>query len=79
MPWMIIIIFGNSTRLTGKDAVSWVAMSTLYVLPVVLLSVAPAKAVSRRLIWLGLGLLVLIALNELSKLGDFLTAPQGQG
>jgi hypothetical protein len=37
------------------------------ILPVILLSVAPAKAVSRRLIFLAIGLLLLIALNELSK------------
>jgi len=43
------------------------------------LSVAPAKAVSRRLIFLALGLLLLIALNELSKLGLVLTAPKLQG
>jgi len=43
------------------------------------LSVAPAKAISRRLIFLALGLLLLIALNELSKLGLELTAPKLQG
>jgi hypothetical protein len=49
------------------------------ILPLHLLSVAPAKAVSRRLIFLGLGLLLLIALNELSKFGLDLTAPRFQG
>jgi putative tryptophan/tyrosine transport system substrate-binding protein len=34
----------------------------------ILLSVAPAKAVSRRLIFLAIGLVLLIALNGLSKL-----------
>jgi hypothetical protein len=38
-------------------------------LPLILLLAAPAKAISHRLIFLGLGLLLLIALNELSKLG----------
>ena len=45
----------------------------------ILLSVAPAKAISRRLIFLALGLLLLITLNELSKLGIDLTAPKLQG
>jgi hypothetical protein len=48
-------------------------------LPVVVLSIAPAKAVSRRLIFLALGLLLLIALNELSKLGLDVTAPKLSG
>src|SRR5262245_29536231 len=53
------------------------------VLPVVLsgilVSVAPAKAISRRLIFLAIGLILLIALNELSKLGLDVTAPKLQG
>jgi hypothetical protein len=44
------------------------AVALISVLPLILLSVAPAKAVSRRLIFLAIGLLLLIALNELSKL-----------
>jgi hypothetical protein len=48
----------------------------MFALPVILLSVAPAKAISRRLIFLGLGLVLLVALNELSKLGLELTAPK---
>jgi hypothetical protein len=47
-----------------------------WVLPLILLSVAPAKAIARRLIFLALGLLLLIALNELSKLGLDVTAPK---
>jgi hypothetical protein len=47
-----------------------------WILPLILLSVAPAKAVSRRLIFLALGLLLLIGLNELSKLGLDVTAPK---
>jgi hypothetical protein len=35
-----------------------------------------AKAVSRRLIFLATGLILLIALNELSKLGLDVTAPK---
>ena len=38
------------------------------ILPVILLSVAPAKAVCRRLIFLAIGLVLLIGLNELSRL-----------
>ena len=51
----------------------------IFVLLLILLSVAPAKVISRRLIFLALGLLLLIALNELSKLGVDLTAPKLQG
>ena len=51
----------------------------IWISPLILLSVAPAKAVSRRLIFLALGLLLLIALNELSKLGLDVTAPKLQG
>jgi TIR domain len=58
---------------------SLVALAGIWILPMILLSVAPAKAVSRRLIFLALGLLLLIALNELSKLGVDLTAPKLQG
>src|SRR5262249_17773376 len=47
-----------------------------WVLPVFLLSIAPAKAVSRRLLFLAIGLILLIALNELSKLGLDVTAPK---
>jgi hypothetical protein len=52
---------------------------TASLLPLILLSVAPAKAISRRLIFLALGLLLLIGLNELSKLGLDVTAPKLQG
>jgi hypothetical protein len=59
---------------------SWVVAFTMMpVVSVFLLSVAPAKAVTRRLIFLALGLLLLIALNELSKLGLDVTAPKLQG
>jgi hypothetical protein len=56
-----------------------VASMMIPVLSLVLLSVAPAKAISRRLIFLALGLLLLIVLNELSKLGLDVTAPKLQG
>jgi hypothetical protein len=58
---------------------NFTAIAMISILPVILLSVAPAKAVNRRLIFLALGLLLLIALNELSKLGLDLTAPKLQG
>jgi hypothetical protein len=48
--------------------ISFIAMTMISILPQVLLSVASAKAVTRRLIFLAIGLVVLIALNELSKL-----------
>ena len=47
--------------------------------PLILLSVAPAKAISRRLIFLAIGLILLIALNEFSKLGRDVRAPKVQG
>jgi hypothetical protein len=49
------------------------------VMAVILLLAAPAQAVTRRLFFLGLGLLLLIGLNELSKLGLDVTAPKFQG
>jgi hypothetical protein len=52
---------------------------SVWILPLILLSVAPAKAISRRLIFLAIGLLLLIVLNELSKLGLDVTAPKLQG
>jgi hypothetical protein len=55
------------------------AFVMIWVLPLVILSVAPAKAVSRRLIFLLMGLILLIALNELSKLGLDVSAPKPHG
>jgi len=55
------------------------AIAMLLVLPLILLSTAPAKAVSRRLLFILIGLILLIALNELSKLGLDVTAPKLQG
>jgi hypothetical protein len=57
-------------------AVGTAWLGLIWILPIILLSVAPAKAISRRLIFLALGLLLLIALNELSKFGFDLTAPK---
>ena len=71
-------LFKRSTELGTPWGFS--AASTMSVfLPLILFSVAPAKAITRRLIFLALGLLLLIALNELSKLGLDLTAPKLQG
>jgi len=61
------------------DVIVLVMLGLVSISPVILLSAAPAKAVSRRLIFLALGLFLLIALNELSKLGLDLTAPKHQG
>ena len=47
-----------------------------WILPLILLTVVPVKAASRRLIFLATGLILLIALNELSKLGLDVTAPK---
>jgi uncharacterized membrane protein len=52
------------------------SVAMLLVLTLIILALVPAKAVSRRLIFLALGLLLLIALNELSKLGLDVTAPK---
>src|SRR5262249_41951734 len=57
----------------------FVSLVLMCLLPLILLSVVPAKAISRRLIFLALGLLLLIALNELSKLVLDVTAPKLQG
>lgn|SRR5262249_23284480 len=54
---------------SGWDIALRTSFPMMSILLLILLSVAPAKAISRRLIFLALGLLLLIALNELSKLG----------
>ena len=59
-----------------SSVVGYYAVGVNVALPLLVLSVAPAKAVTRRLIFLALGLILLIALNELSKLGLDLTAPK---
>jgi hypothetical protein len=63
----------------GFAAAITAGYTMIFVLLLILLSVAPAKAVSRRLLFLAIGLLLLIALNELSKLGLDVTAPKLQG
>jgi hypothetical protein len=52
------------------------AIMCSWFLPLILLSVAPTNAVARRLIFLALGLILLLALNELSKLGLDVSAPK---
>jgi hypothetical protein len=74
-----IITFNYLIAMTKYDYVFNAAFGILFVLPLMLLSVAPAKAIARRLIFLALGLLLLIGLNELSKLGLDVTAPKVQG
>jgi TIR domain-containing protein len=68
-----IIIFSDVPFLFGDETI--VAVIVISLSPLILLSVAPAKAVSRRLIFLAIGLLLLMSLNELSKLVLDLTAP----
>ena len=67
----IIITFNQLFNPTAIDVIDpFTPLAAFIMLPVlllILLSVAPAKAISRRLIFLALGLILLIALNELSK------------
>jgi hypothetical protein len=77
-----IITFGQigpefSSRVSGGLLI--ILSLVIFAASLFLLLVAPAKAVSRRLIFLALGLLLLVALNELSKLGLDVTAPKLQG
>jgi hypothetical protein len=77
-----IIVFSPLNLMGGNEVAGgaiFLMLPLAWVLPLIVLSVAPAKAVSRRLIFLALGLLLLIALNELSNLGLDLTAPKLQG
>jgi TIR domain len=71
-----IIAFRQLLSVQAEADASVTALLAALLLPVILLSVAPAKAVSRRLIYLAIGLLLLIALNELSKFGFDVTAPK---
>jgi hypothetical protein len=64
--WTIITF--NQIRGFEVGPAMLVALLMISALPLILLLVVPAKATSRRLIFLALGLLLLIALNELSKL-----------
>ena len=81
--FFVIIVF-NQLISSGRSfadtpAVGLTASAMTWVSPLILLSIAPAKAISRSLIFLALGLLLLIALNELSKLGLDVAAPKHQG
>jgi hypothetical protein len=73
---LVVIPGGDEPVVASAGIVNWFTAS---VLPVILLSVAPAKAVSRCLIFLAIGLILLITLNELSKLGLDVSAPKLQG
>jgi hypothetical protein len=77
--WHQILRIDPSDDLDAYLAAYLTAFAMLGLLPLILLSVAPARAATRRLIFLGLGLLLLTALNELSKLGLDVTAPKLQG
>ena len=71
---LVIVPTGEESDFPVSVALAWGL--TAIVLPIIILSVAPAKAVSRRLIFLAIGLVLLLALNELSKLGLDVTAPK---
>jgi hypothetical protein len=75
MFFIIIAVVPLTQIKSGDDSMLfWVALfMTIWVLPLLLLSVAPAKAVTRRLIFLALGLLLLVGLNQLSMLGFDIT------
>jgi hypothetical protein len=75
--WTIITF--NQVSESESESAFFAAIAMLLVLSLILLSVAPAKVVSRRLLFLAIGLLLLIGLNELSKLGLEVTAPKLQG
>jgi len=73
---IITIIPQISINIRPNEALVFSLFVVICISPVILLSAAPGKAISRRLIFLAIGLLLLIALNELSKLGLDLTAPK---
>ncbi len=77
--WMIITTSQFIAIPSSNGFVSLTAVAMIAILPQILLSFAPARAISRRFIFMALGLILLIALNELSKLGLDLTAPKLQG
>jgi hypothetical protein len=87
LTFFVIISMAPMRNIVGYDdngcgsncAVEASTFLLICILPLILLSVAPAKAVSRRLIFLGIGLILLVALNELSKLALDLTAPNSHG
>jgi hypothetical protein len=82
--WIIITLRPTINQMIGdvdfgfgrRALADFAAVAMIWVLSIILLSVAPAKAVSRRLIFLAIGLILLIALNELSKLGLDVNAPK---
>jgi hypothetical protein len=79
--WTIINLAEDEEEFHAEDMFAviiptLIGFAMIPVLSLILLSVAPAKAVSRRLIFLALGLLLLIGLNELSKLGLDVSAPK---
>lgn len=76
--WIITVTPYQSMGATHTAVAGVSVIWSTWFIPLIILSVAPAKAISRRLIFLGLGLLLLIGLNELSKLGIDLT-PKLQG
>jgi hypothetical protein len=75
----IMTLYQLLAAVAADGIVFLVALAFGVGLPTLLLLIAPTKAITRRLIFLALGLILLIALNELSKLGLDLTAPRLQG
>jgi len=87
LTFFTVITLAHLNLYTGPDLADvevegltlFIVLVLAWISPLILLSIAPAKDVSRRLIFLAIGLLLLIALNELSKLGLDVTAPKHQG
>ncbi len=63
----------------ARQVIPHTTFQMMWIVPLILLSVAPAKAIARRLLFLAIGLILLIALNELSKFGLDVTAPKLPG
>jgi len=77
--FMYIIVIGHLVKLNIEASqTDWLGHNLFFLLlapwisPLIALIAAPAKAINRRLIFLGIGVILLIALNELSKLGPIL-------
>jgi glycerol uptake facilitator-like aquaporin len=77
--FFVIIAFNQIISMHAGSLIGFSAVGAAWFLTLILLSVAPARDVGRRLLFLALGLFLLIVLNELSKLGLDVTAPKLQG
>ncbi len=54
-----------------------IASALIWLLPLIMLAIAPTRALARRLVFLAIGVALLLGLNELSKLGLDPRAPRG--